>query len=84
MQICIEVNFGENIFYYYCNLFLPFDIGPSSQFIRNSEKLGIDIKQIDIVVISRAHMDHLGGFPFFLWTNKIKLCTFQESSTFSI
>jgi 7,8-dihydropterin-6-yl-methyl-4-(beta-D-ribofuranosyl)aminobenzene 5'-phosphate synthase len=47
-----------------------FDTGPSSQFIRNSEKLGIDIKKIDLVIISHTHMDHLGGLPFFLWTNK--------------
>jgi len=47
-----------------------FDTGPSSQFIRNSEKLGVDIKKIDLVIISHAHMDHLGGLPFFLWTNK--------------
>jgi len=46
-----------------------FDTGPSSQFIRNSEKLGVDIKKIDLVIISHAHMDHLGGLPFFLWTN---------------
>lgn len=47
-----------------------FDTGPSSQFIRNSEKLGVDIKKIDLAIISHAHMDHLGGLPFFLWTNK--------------
>ena len=47
-----------------------FDAGPSSQFIRNSEKLGVDIKKIDIVIISHAHMDHLGGLASFLWTNK--------------
>lgn len=47
-----------------------FDTGPSSQFIRNSEKLGVDINKVDLVIISHAHMDHLGGLPFFLWTNK--------------
>ena len=42
-----------------------FDTGPSSQFIRNAEKLGVDIKKIDIVIISHAHMDHLGGLTSF-------------------
>ena len=47
-----------------------FDTGSSSQFIRNSEKLGADVKKIDVVIISHAHMDHLGGLASFLWTNK--------------
>jgi 7,8-dihydropterin-6-yl-methyl-4-(beta-D-ribofuranosyl)aminobenzene 5'-phosphate synthase len=47
-----------------------FDTGPSSQFIRNSEKLGVDIAKINALIVSHAHMDHLGGLPFFLWANK--------------
>jgi len=47
-----------------------FDTGPSSQFIRNSGKLGVNITKISGVIVSHAHMDHLGGLPFFLWTNK--------------
>jgi 7,8-dihydropterin-6-yl-methyl-4-(beta-D-ribofuranosyl)aminobenzene 5'-phosphate synthase len=47
-----------------------FDTGPSSQFIRNSEQLGVDLKKIDIAIISHAHMDHIGGLASFLWINK--------------
>ena len=47
-----------------------FDTGPSSQFIRNSEKLGVDITKVNGVIVSHAHIDHLDGLPFFLWTNK--------------
>ena len=47
-----------------------FDTGPSSQFIRNSEKLGIDLKKVDMAIISHAHMDHIGGLASFLWINK--------------
>jgi 7,8-dihydropterin-6-yl-methyl-4-(beta-D-ribofuranosyl)aminobenzene 5'-phosphate synthase len=47
-----------------------FDTGPSSQFIRNSEKLGVDLKKVDMAIISHAHMDHIGGLASFLWINK--------------
>ena len=47
-----------------------FDMGPSSQFIRNSEKLGVDLKKVDMAIISHAHMDHIGGLASFLWINK--------------
>jgi 7,8-dihydropterin-6-yl-methyl-4-(beta-D-ribofuranosyl)aminobenzene 5'-phosphate synthase len=32
--------------------------------------LGVDIAKINGVIVSHAHMDHLGGLPFFLLTNK--------------
>jgi 7,8-dihydropterin-6-yl-methyl-4-(beta-D-ribofuranosyl)aminobenzene 5'-phosphate synthase len=47
-----------------------FDTGPSSQFIRNSEKLGVDLKKIDIAIISHSHTDHIGGLASFLRINK--------------
>ncbi len=47
-----------------------FDTGPSSQLIQNSGKLGVDLKKIDLVIISHAHMDHIGGLASFLWINK--------------
>jgi 7,8-dihydropterin-6-yl-methyl-4-(beta-D-ribofuranosyl)aminobenzene 5'-phosphate synthase len=47
-----------------------FDTGPSSQLIQNSEKLAVDLKKIDVVIISHAHVDHIGGLASFLWINK--------------
>jgi 7,8-dihydropterin-6-yl-methyl-4-(beta-D-ribofuranosyl)aminobenzene 5'-phosphate synthase len=47
-----------------------FDTGPSSQFVRNSEQLGVDLKKIDVAIISHTHMDHIGGLASFLWMNK--------------
>lgn len=47
-----------------------FDTGPSSQFIQNSEKLGVDLRKIDIAIISHSHTDHIGGLASFLWINK--------------
>lgn len=47
-----------------------FDTGQSHTFISNAQKLNIDIKQIDTVVISHGHFDHTGGLPSFLQINK--------------
>ena len=47
-----------------------FDLGPDKTFIENSEKLGVDLKDVDIVVISHGHIDHGGGLDLFFQINK--------------
>jgi len=47
-----------------------FDMGPNGLFLKNAEKLGVDIASVDIAVISHGHVDHLGGLKYFLKNNK--------------
>ncbi len=47
-----------------------FDVGGEGQvLLRNMEKLKIDPKTIDIVVLSHVHYDHIGGLADFLSKN---------------
>ena len=45
------------------NKFL-FDVGVSNLFVQNADKLGVDIDNIDTIVISHGHLDHVGGLPY--------------------
>lgn len=42
-----------------------FDVGYSDVYVRNAQKLGIDLSDLDVVVLSHAHNDHTGGLSVF-------------------
>lgn len=46
-----------------------FDMGKSGLFLENAEKMAIDIKEVDIAIISHGHYDHGGGMSAFLNVN---------------
>lgn len=51
-----------------------FDTGYSDAFIHNAVKLGVSIPDIDVVVISHGHSDHIGGlYPFLKANSKAKV-----------
>lgn len=52
-----------------------FDTGQSNLYLQNADKLGIDLEEIDWIIFSHHHYDHVDGlkyFPFYQ-TKKIKL-----------
>jgi len=59
-----------------------FDTGQSGLFIQNAQKLGIDIEDVDILVLSHGHYDHTGGLYPFLEINK-KAVVFAKKEIFT-
>lgn len=46
-----------------------FDLGKNGLFLENAKKMGIDILDIDTVIISHGHVDHGGALQLFLENN---------------
>ena len=49
---------------------LLLDTGSSDIFIENAKELGIDLTQVDTVILSHGHYDHAGGILAFAKLNK--------------
>lgn len=47
-----------------------FDAGQSDVFLYNSQKLGINLKNVDTFILSHGHYDHGGGLKYFLEVNR--------------
>ena len=47
-----------------------FDTGYSDVYLRNAEKMGIDLRDVDTIAFSHGHNDHTGGLAFFPKTGR--------------
>ncbi|NLE03645.1 MAG: MBL fold metallo-hydrolase [Crenarchaeota archaeon] len=43
-----------------------FDAGYSDAFLRNADKMGLDLLDLDSIVLSHGHIDHTGGLAFLI------------------
>lgn len=64
--------FGEPAVSYYIedeNIKLLMDVGYSDIFIKNSDALGIDLKNVSAIAISHGHNDHTRGLKYYFEKN---------------
>lgn len=65
----LETEHGLSVYLEYNGRKYLLDTGASNLFMRNAEKLGVDLSEVDYCLISHGHNDHIGGLPAFLEVN---------------
>lgn len=61
---------GLSFYIEYRDRIFLLDGGQSEAFSKNAASLGIDLRQVEIAVLSHGHYDHSGGLDWFLSNNK--------------
>lgn len=66
----LKHDFGFSSIIEYKGKTILFDAGTNSEiFEQNLKKLNIDLRSVDIAILSHAHPDHIGGFDYLLSVN---------------
>lgn len=66
---CCQVEHGLSLYVETQRHRILFDAGQSGLFAQNAERLGIDLRAVDVAVLSHGHFDHAGGMTEFLRIN---------------
>ncbi|MFK5884151.1 MAG: MBL fold metallo-hydrolase [Candidatus Izemoplasma sp.] len=61
---------GLSVYIEYKEKKILFDLGPNNYYLKNAKKLGIDLSEVDYLIISHGHFDHGNGLAKFLKLNK--------------
>ena len=65
----LKANHGLSLFIRTKKHKILFDLGPDDTLFDNAEKLGIDLSEVDTVIISHGHFDHGGALSKLLSVN---------------
>ena len=60
---------GLSLYIEACGQRILFDAGQTGAFADNAEKMGVDLSQVDLCILSHGHYDHGGGLKRFLEVN---------------
>jgi len=66
----LKAEHGLSLYIEACGKKILFDSGASAAFADNAEKLGVDLSQVDLMILSHGHYDHGGGIRRFMELNK--------------
>jgi len=66
----LHTEYGLSIYFEVDGYKWLFDVGASKLFSKNAIRLGVDIEDVDFLVLSHGHVDHTGGLSEFLRLNK--------------
>ncbi len=66
----LQQDFGFSCLVAYGDLTVLFDSGTNAKlFEQNCKALNIDLKKVDIAIVSHGHYDHIGGFDYLIALN---------------
>jgi len=68
-DIALKPKHGLSIYIETSERKVLFDLGPDDTYLHNAKKLGINIAEVDTVVISHGHFDHGGALSGFMKIN---------------
>ena len=72
---------GLSVYIEYKDKKILFDLGPNNYYLKNAKKLGVDISDVDYLIISHGHFDHGKGLNKFLNINN-KALVYVSSKAF--